>query len=293
MPTFRYHLSGHWYKGNTHIHSTASDGGKTFAELARTYAGSGCHFAFRTDHWVTSAARADPQEYPLLWLDGMELDGTDDAGVYYHVVALGSLNGISQGLGMEAALRSAREQGALLVLAHPLWTGNTFEDALRWHFDGVEVYNHVCKFLNGKGDGLAYWNAMLSRYPNTLAFAADDAHVNPGDPEPSQAWVVVSAPACTPEAILAALRAGSFYSSLGPEIYDLQLDGDLLTVACSPVKYARLVGPAYHGQRAASLPDQSLMRIEFQISESWPYMYLELEDDQGRRAWTNPLFIAE
>lgn len=292
MPKFRYNLSGHWYKGNTHIHSTASDGGKTFAELARIYSEAGCHFAFRTDHWVTSAAREDPEKYPLLWLDGMELDGEDDSGVYYHVAALGPLKGISQGLGMEAALRSAREQGALLVLAHPLWTGNTFEEALRWQFDGVEVYNHVCKFLNGKGDGLAYWNAMLRRSPNTLAYAVDDAHANPGDPELSQAWVVVNAPELTPEAILAALRAGAFYSSLGPEIYDLRFDGETLTANCSPVKSARLVGPAYYGQRMPVLPDQSLTRIEFKLPGDWRYMYLELEDDQGRRAWTNPLFIA-
>ena len=27
------------------------------------------------------------------------------------------------------------------------------EEANRWRFDGVEVYNHVCHFLNGKSSG--------------------------------------------------------------------------------------------------------------------------------------------
>ena len=293
MPTFRYQIDGAWFKGNTHVHSTLSDGGKTFPELAQIYADAGYHFLFRTDHWVLSNARADKQPYPLLWLDGVELDGQDRSGTDYHVVALGPLTGIRQELGLTRALESARAQNALLILAHPLWMGNSFEDSLRWQFDGVEVYNHVCQWLNGKGYSRAYWNAMLKYFPNTLALAVDDAHANPGDPELNRGWVVVNAGECTQAAILAALRAGNFYASLGPEIYDLQYDGERLIVECSPVRYARLVGPAYMGIRAwpGDGPDRS--RAEFQVPKNWPYVYLELEDALGRPAWTNPLFIWE
>ena len=34
---FCYDTSGCWFKGNTQLHSTASDGGKTFAEPADLY----------------------------------------------------------------------------------------------------------------------------------------------------------------------------------------------------------------------------------------------------------------
>jgi len=73
VPAFRYDTSGAWYKGNAHIHSTASDGGKTFPELAQMYAGEGYDFLVRTDHWVASDAEADAEEYPLVWLDGSVL----------------------------------------------------------------------------------------------------------------------------------------------------------------------------------------------------------------------------
>ena len=66
-----------------------------------------------------------------------------------------------------------RAQAGIVILAHPHWTGNTIEDAVRWHFDGVEVYNHVCQWINGKSDGAIHWSAMLERFPDTLAFAAD------------------------------------------------------------------------------------------------------------------------
>ena len=155
-------MPGRWWKGNTHIHSTASDGGKTFSELAGLYHTAGYDFLFRTDHWVASDTRSDTEQYPILWLDGIELDGVDATGAGYHVVALGSFQGLQPGMGLQHGMEAARAQGGLLILAHPLWMGNTFEDALRWQFDGVEVYNHVCRWLNGKGDGSAYWNAMLN-----------------------------------------------------------------------------------------------------------------------------------
>jgi hypothetical protein len=288
---FRYASSGRWLKGNTHIHSTASDGGKTFRELADLYQGAGYDFLFRTDHWVASDVRSDPDQYPLLWLDGIELDGGDPTGTGYHVVALGSFQGIERGMGLLKAMESTRAQGGLLILAHPHWMGNTFDDAIRWQFDGVEVYNHVCRWLNGKGEGGPYWTAMLSHNPNTLAFSVDDAHINPGHPGWNGGWVMVNTTEGTPAAILSALKAGNFYSTCGPIIESIESHGDKVSIQCSPVQVARLVGPGPYGARTGSLEGNLLTGAVFEIPRNWPYAYLEIEDEQGRRAWTNPLFI--
>jgi hypothetical protein len=290
VPEFRYTMAGRWWKGNTHVHSTVSDGGKTFCELAELYHAEGYSFLFRTDHWVASEARSDTANYPLLWLDGVELDERDSTGAYYHVVALGSLHDIQKSIGLERAMEAARAQGGMLVLAHPQWTGNTFDDALRWHFDGVEVYNRVCHWLNGKGDGSAYWNAMLAHDPNTLSFSADDAHINPGDPGPNAGWVMVNATECTPNAIFSALREGNFYSSCGPLFESIELDGEKVDIRCSPVRFVRLVGPGWNGDRVGSF-DRLVTDASFTVPQSWQYAYLELEDEHGLRAWTNPLFI--
>ena len=293
MPTFRYPPDGHWYKGNTHVHSTASDGGKTFPELASLYRAAGFDFLFRTDHWVASSVADDRETYPLLWLDGVELDGRDRSGAGFHVVALGAFTGVRREMGLEEAMRAARAQGGLLILAHPQWMGNSFADARRWQFDGVEVYNHVCHFLNGKGDGAAYWNAMLENNPNTLALAVDDAHIKPGDPGPGGGWIVVNTPRCASEDILAALRGGLYYSSCGPAIDSITWDGEIVVLICSPVRFVRLVGPAWRGMRCGSFDGGLLNEAAFRLPPDWEYAYLELEDDQGRRAWTNPLFVAE
>jgi hypothetical protein len=288
--TFRYQRGGHWFKGNTHIHSTCSDGGKTIAELEAMYAGRGYDFLFRTDHWHASDVAAEKgRRPPLLWMDGVELDGRDDGGRRYHVVALGTFRGIRREMGFTAAMKSARRQGGLLIAAHPLWMGNLPEDIWHWRFDGVEVYNHVCQWLNGKGDGLAYWHFGLARNPGLLGLAADDAHLRAEHPGWDGGWIMVQAPKCTRAAILAAIRRGQFYSSCGPSFTAIERRGRTIRVKTSPVRFLRLVGPASNGRRCGAFRGRMLTGATFEIPPEWPYAYVEIEDGRGRRAWTNTL----
>jgi hypothetical protein len=293
MNAFRYDTSGRWYKGNTHVHSIASDGGKGFKELAEMYRSVGYDFLFRTDHWVLSEAGRDAEKYPLLWLDGVELDGKDHTGAYFHAVCLGRVTGIRREDGFEAGLTSARQQGALTILAHPHWCGNSLEDGIRWQFDGIEVYNHVCRWLNGKSCGLVHWDAALKHNPSTLGFAVDDAHVRPEHPGWNGGWVMVNAPECTAAAITAAIRCGNFYSSCGPELRSIKFDGDEVQVATSPVRFVRLVGPDCNGNRVGSFDGQLITAASFSVPKEWRYAYVELEDQEGRRAWTNSLHVTD
>lgn len=291
-PAFRYTAHGHWLKGNTHIHSTASDGGKTFVELAAMYAGAGYDFLFRTDHWVLSDVAADPQPYPLLWLDGVELDGKDRRGAYFHVVCLGQVRDVHRNMGFEPALKAARQQGALLVLAHPYWTGNSLDDARRWGFDAVEVYNHVCHWLNGKSHGGVHWHALLKRQRATLGLAVDDAHTRPEHPGWNGGWIRVRATERTREAIMTAIHQGDFYSSCGPEFHAIEQQGDQIRIRTSPVRFIRLVGPDSQGERQGSFEGEGqVTEAAFPAPRDWRYAYLEIEDTQGRRAWTNTLYM--
>ena len=291
MRQFRYSTSGQWFKGNTHIHSVASDGGKTFQELAELYASAGYDFLFRTDHWAASDTGQDTDEYPLLWLDGIELDGKDSTGSYFHIVCLGKVDNISRADGLEPAMESARAQGALLIAAHPLWSGNSLEDCLRHPFDGIEVYNHVCHWLNGKSSGLAHWNAALARNPGILGFAVDDAHLRPEHPGWNGGWIRVNAGSGTRSEILGAIRKGNFYSSCGPQILSMDLQGNQLNLATSPIRYMRLVGPGPNGNRAGTVSGPLMTQVSINVPESWPYAYAEIEDAEGRIARTNNLFV--
>ena len=293
MSAFRYPESGDWYRGNTHLHTTASDGGTEAEAVAALYAEAGYDFLFRTDHWVDAGQAAAPAEPPLLWLDGVEIDGQDATGAAYHVACLGTVRGLERENDLEAAMAAAREQGALLILAHPYWTGNNLADAFRHGFDGVEIYNHVCRWLNGKGDGAFVWDAMLQRDPNVLGLAVDDAHLRPENPVWQGGWIMVNAESATAADILGSIRAGRFYASCGPEFRSIRCEGNTVSVETTPVRFIRLVGPAWRGTRLWSYDGELVDEAEFEIPNDWAYARLELVDDYGRHAWTNTLQIVE
>jgi hypothetical protein len=290
---FRYDTRGQWFKGNTHLHSTRSDGGMDFPEIARKYAGAGYRFLFRTDHWVASRVEEDPAEYPLLWLDGVELDGSvgNDG---YHVVCLGTFTGLERKMGLAAALEAVRAQRGITILAHPFWLGNSLDSAVRGKFDGVEVYNHVCHWLNGKDDGRPWWDAMLYLgAPATLAVASDDAHLKPEHPGWNGGWIVVNAPELTRPAIMDAIRRGNFYASCGPDFLSLEREGNSVVIKTSPVRFVRLATHGGAGKRAGNFEGELVTSARFEVPASWPFAYLEIEDAQGRRAWSNTLFVPE
>lgn len=288
---FRYDCRGQWLKGNTHLHSTVSDGSLEFTGLARLYHGAGYDFLCRTDHWVASRVGPADSSAPLVWLDGVELDGHDRTGAYFHVVCLGTVRRLHPEAGLEPAMRAARRQGALLVLAHPFWTGNTFADCRRHHFDAVEVYNHIAHWLNGRSCGLPHWCAALGDNPETLAIAADDGHLGPDTPGWNGGWVMVNAPERTAPAILDALRRGNFYSSCGPDFRAIEVRDNQLRLATSPVRFARLAGPGFNCcLRRGSFDGPLLEEAVFDLPGDWDFAYAEIEDQKGRRAWTNNLF---
>lgn len=288
---FRYKGLTRWWKGNLHVHSTRSDGGKTPGELVALYAGAGYDFIALTDHWVAGAPDDLPRPSPLVVIDGVEIDGDDATGAPFHVVCIGCRGGIERSMGLEAGMAEARRQGAVFVLAHPLWTGNSAEDAGRHLFDGVEAYNHIAEWLNGKSSGAFHWDRMLDLRPDVFGAAVDDAHINPAHPLWNGGWVHVDAPSPTPEALVAAIRAGRFTSSRGPFIRSLAARGRDVTVSCSPARFVRLVGPRDRGRRQAALDGACLTEASFTVPDDWAHARIEIEDEAGRKAWTNGLFV--
>lgn len=289
--TFRYNTSGRWFKGNTHIHSTASDGGMAIPDIAKLYAKAQYDFIFCTDHWISSDVSESFKNPPLLLLDGIELDGYDSTGAYFHVVCLGKTHGLTKEDGLEKAMQKAGEKNAILIMAHPLWSGNTLEDANRLNFDGVEIYNHSAYWENGKSNGLTYWNAMLNENPCTLSFSSDDAHLSTILPGWNGGWIAVNASELSEEAVITAVKQGNFYSSCGPELKSITIDNNVINIETSPVRFIRLVGPATCGWRAGSFDGQLLTHASVDIPEDWDYIYIEIEDKEGNRAWSNTLFI--
>jgi len=293
MQTFpgRYNTDGPWYRGNTHLHTLFSDGAKDYAETARIYAEAGYDFIFFTDHDYAGRIEGEPDQL-LATFSGIEVGGQDSTGAWYHVVGLGYEGDAPAGKNIDWWRERFRQTGALAILAHPGWINNSVADALRHGFDGVEVYNHFCNFLNGKGLAMFHADQMLAANPATLCISSDDAHLA-GDEPYAGGWIMVAAASCTKSDILDAIRAGNFYATQGPRFESIHADACTIHVRTSPVSVIRITSAGTWAERAWR-GGNPITEAAFPIEDKErPYIRIEIEDTHGRMAWTNAVLHAD
>ncbi|MCC6626379.1 MAG: CehA/McbA family metallohydrolase [Chloroflexi bacterium] len=299
MQSLPFAQPGRFFRGNLHTHSTRSDGRLSPDDVMRTYRDAGYDFLSLTDHFL------DRYGFPITdttgfrtagftTLLGAELHGPrTEVGERWHLVAVGlPLDFAPAGADETGPALAARasEAGAFVGIAHPAWYNLTLADALTIESaDAVEVYNETCAQESDRGDSWHLADMMLARGRRLSTYAADDAHFG-GRADSLAAWVQVKAADLTPAALLAALKAGHYYSSQGPTIESIEVDNGTLRVATSP---ARLI--VVSGRAAASRVVRGPAVMEAALSVepfAGSYCRVTVIDESGRRAWSNPIWLA-
>ena len=297
MDVMPFARKGRFWRGNVHTHSTRSDGRLPPEAVCDFYQEAGYDFLALTDHFWESCG------YPIVdtralrtksftTLIGAEIHAPLTArGHDWHIVALGlpfDFAPPGEGETMQGMCRRAAAAGAFLGIAHPQWYGLTVEDALSIpEAHAVEIYNHGCVVECDRGDGWVVHEEALLRGARLNAYAADDAHF--GTPDAGGGWVMVKAEAPEPEPILEAMKRGEFYSSQGPEIHDIALRGDEVTIACSPATWIVAAGPGT-ASRCAHGQDLERATLPLDCFGESGYVRITVTDAQGRRAWSNPIW---
>ncbi|MFH9871556.1 CehA/McbA family metallohydrolase [Streptomyces lydicus] len=293
-----FNQPGRFWRGNLHTHSNRSDGALSPEETVRYYREAGYDFLAVTDHFRAEYGFPLTDTRPLrvpgfTTLLGAELHAPrTEAGPKWHIVAVGLPLGFlppePEESGPELA-RRARAAGAFVGMAHPAASLLTAADAESLDAaHAVEVYNALSA-REDRGDSWHLTDVLLNRGHHLNAYAADDAHFQPQDPPGCAAWVQVRAESLEPDAILSSLKAGHYYSSTGPELLDIQLDGGLITVRCSPARKVLLTGCAPGAQviEGEALTECSLPVAMF----GHGHCRVTVEDAAGGRAWSNPIHL--
>jgi hypothetical protein len=182
--------------------------------------------------------------------------------------------------------RRAAEAGAFVAIAHPQWSSLSIDDGRSLPMaHAVEIYNHGCQLECGRGDGTMLLDALLNEGCDLTAVATDDAHFKFGDA--CGGLVMVKAEANEPEALLASLKSGSFYSSQGPVIHSAEIAGGSLQIECSPVVGMAAVG---RGSRSVHNHGRQLTRGEISLERfAGDWFRFVVTDAAGRVAWSNPV----
>lgn len=290
---------GRFHKGNLHTHSTRSDCTKSPAAVMAVYRDAGYDFISLTDHFLDRYGFpiVDTREFRdagFTTLIGAELHaGTFAVGERWHILAVGLPLDFAQptptedGPGIAACAIAA---GAWVGIAHPAWYDLNVADAQTLvGAHAVEIWNETCYWLNGRGDSNEIYDLMLASGQRINCYAADDAHFKER-PDDRAAWVQVRATANDPAALLAALKAGDYYSSTGPTIEDVRCDGECIHVRCSPSEAIFVSG---RGAKYEAVYGPNCTRASLPIAKfAGAYCRVTVMDAARRRAWTNPIWFS-
>ena len=282
-----------FFKGNTHMHTTRSDGRLSPQDAIARYARAGYDFVALTDHRTVSPERT---EQGVLVLSGVELDYRLDVQVV-HITGLGlrepfdARAACQPGTGPEDGIAAIRAAGGRAILAHPAWSLNTLSVLPRLRgVSALEIFNSVSQSpWNGDRAESASFSDLASTAGAYLpVVCADDAHFYDGDE--CQAFICVNAPACTREALLDALDAGRFYASRGPRIEQVEVASGRVVVRTSPARrvifYSNLVwtdGRCVQGS--------GMREAAYALQRGERFVRVEVVDDAGRKAYLSPIAL--
>lgn len=288
---------GIWLKGNLHCHTTVSDGVLTPSEIAEAYCKRGYDFLAITDHNLY-VKHSDLPVAPLL-LMGVEHDLAYSKNKCTHIVGTGIAERektlydcrkyMPGELTDQGLIDMMQGDGQFVILAHPIWSRMEPEEVrVLTGFHAIEVYNNGCENLCHAGHGEVYWDMLLRSGKKVYGVATDDTH-KPWDM--FGGWICVKAKEKSYNAIMDALFAGQFYASSGPEIEDFGVDGNEVYVFCSPCKEIHFVTYPPRGKSYFAEKNESLERLCYTRKGGEKYVRVECIDNNGRVAWTNPIFF--
>jgi len=239
-----------WYKGNTHTHSTFSDGDTGVKEVIKWYHENDYNFLFVTDHNYPlnpdSIRLGFAQRPDFILIMGNEVSDVQvvHTSALRTSVFIPTINNYRQQLNsgemsdaefqslpdtrtgiLSMHVKHILDDGGLPVLNHPNFvSGVQVADILPVQgLRHIELFNgHPSVFNWGNELHSAVevkWDSLLIHGKLIYGIASDDTHqLQRNDRElanPGRGWIMVRADALNSENIMQAISLGDFYSSTG------------------------------------------------------------------------------
>lgn len=197
-----------WYKGDTHLHTTNSDGKMTIEKLISECKKLGLDFMIVTDHNYNTVKESHFDENMLV-IQGQELtDYNGHINIWGAKVPQDPPHKLDTKEDFLDLVNKCKEAGATVSLNHPFCSNCPFRlEKDDFPFDTVEVWNAVQHSDNVKN--LKWWSEQLLKGKKIMAVGGSDHHQNYGPISflASPTTIVLSEEKTAP-AILKAMREG-------------------------------------------------------------------------------------
>ncbi|MBQ3049698.1 MAG: hypothetical protein IJC94_07060 [Oscillospiraceae bacterium] len=283
-----------WFKGNTHIHTTNSDGKFTPEAAKQLYKDHGYDFIALTEHWkITPAGEFDG----MTLLSGCEyhINGRDALSGICHIVAVGFENipdltiDRSTEYTPQELIDAINAAGGAAIYAHPAWSINRVEMLLPLkNMAGVEIYNAVSdQPVNSRAFSEWIIDLMATNGNLVGCVAADDTHWYAG--EECRSAIMIRAEDNSQASIIAAIKRGEYYATQAPT-FTYEVWRDRIIIDCSPVSAAVFQSNAEWAPNR-QIYGENLTHLEYTIGPRDRFVRFELIDAHRNIAWSSPIDV--
>jgi predicted metal-dependent phosphoesterase TrpH len=297
-----------WFKGNTHTHTTESDGDSSPEYVAGWYKDHGYDFLVLSDHnfLVDPASLSQLVDDTFLLIPGEEVTSSfGDAAVHVNGLNLHEVAAPQTRETLVATIQAnvdvVRDHEGLPHINHPNygWSLGPQELAQVERYNLLEIFNGHPSVHNQAGGGYPgmeeVWDILLTKGKRIYGIAVDDAHHFQGEfsqsrVNPGRGWVVVKAAALEANAIMEALEEGRFYASTGVELEDVVVGETRFEIrirAKGSFKYTT----TFIGEGGRVLEIVHGPVAEFRLAGPEPFVRAVVQDSGGYVAWVQPVFV--
>ena len=297
-----------WFKGNTHAHTTMSDGDSPPEAVARWYKEHGYRFLVLSDHNVFTdpANLAALVDSSFLLIPGEEVT----AGFRKKPVHINGLN-LSQLINpvfdssligtIQKNVDAIRAGNGVPHINHPnfRWAFSQNE-LLQINNDKLlEIFNGHPQVNNFGGEGWPsmeqVWDHLLTNSKKNYGIAVDDAHHFLGEfalerSNPGRGWVVVRAKNLAAREIVENLDNGLFYASTGVELSDIIVKSDSLEIRIAPHGDFKF-RTEFIGSKGKLLAHVETNPAIYRLEGCETYVRAKVYDSGGGMAWAQPVFV--
>jgi hypothetical protein len=299
-----------WFKGNTHTHTTESDGDSSPDVVAGWYRGHGYQFLVLSDHNVLTSVEAlnalHGKHNGFLLIKGEEVTDRFE-GKPVHINGLDVSEKVDPQKGsslldvLQRNVDAIRRVRGVPHINHPNfgWTLSVEELKQVRNNRLLEIYNGHPQVNNLGGGGVPgmeqAWDAILTSGTLVYGIAVDDAHTfkDPGNAAvagPGRGWVMVRSEALEARAILTALEDGQFYASTGVELADYAVTTRAMTVTVKKDAWAKY-RIQFIGSGGRLLHEVLESPAEYVFRGDEGYVRAKVIESNGRVAWCQPFRV--
>lgn len=199
---------------------------------------------------------------------------------------------------LQRNLDAVHEAGGLTIVNHPNFAWAFGADELL-QLDGMTMLEIASghPFVNAEGPPSveSMWDRMLTAGKRVYGVAVDDTHhlVDPLAIEsvpPGRAWVRVRADKLDAKSIIAALRDGDFYASMGPELEEYTATEKSIALRVRE-KYGARYRVQFIGSGGRVLQESQGTSAAYTIRGDEGYVRAKVIDSNGKAAWMQPVFV--